>query len=178
MDNEDLREQIKLRESQLLVFRENLVSVALSLIGAPTRKYDSPDNGMTPDGGFDCSGFVNYVAKIAAEKSDFPLQMPRHSREIFREVGEFADYDFRDRGDLIFFERHNRVSQWIGHIGIILSPTEFMHSPGLDNREITISTIPDTPHKLGKVSEHQLYRYHETIKKFSLPIGDHGFTVS
>src|SRR5262245_3262861 len=70
---------------------------AIALVGTPYRW-----GGNTPDGGFDCSGLVDYIYRQAAG-----LQLPRTSREMSamngRRVGAMDDLI---SGDLVFFGSH------------------------------------------------------------------------
>ncbi len=84
-----------------------IVAFAKTQIGVPY-KYCS----MTPEGGFDCSGFVNYVF------NHFNIKVPRSSVE-FTYVGENVALGQCRPGDLILFTGTNPHSRTVGHIGII-----------------------------------------------------------
>jgi len=89
---------------------------AIALVGTPYRW-----GGNTPDGGFDCSGLVDYIYRNATG-----LELPRTS-------GEMADMDARKvkrmtqlvSGDLVFFDIGGRIS----HVGVYVGKGRFVHAP-------------------------------------------------
>lgn len=87
--------------------RQKIVAFAKTLQGVPY-KYCS----MDPDGGFDCSGFVNYVF------NHFSIHVPRSSVE-FTDIGQPIPLDQARPGDLILFTGTNSGIRTVGHIGII-----------------------------------------------------------
>jgi cell wall-associated NlpC family hydrolase len=90
-----------------------LRGTALSLRGAPYR-----NGGATP-GGFDCSGFVQYVF------ARHGLTMPRETREQFH-VGRAIRRDQLAPGDLVFF---TTVAPGASHVGIAIDRDQFVHAP-------------------------------------------------
>jgi len=86
-----------------------IVAYAKTQMGAPY-KYCS----MTPDGGFDCSGFVNYVF------NHFSIPVPRASVD-FTNIGLEIPLLETEPGDLILFTGTNPRRRVVGHIGIIIS---------------------------------------------------------
>ena len=94
---------------------QRLLKGAMSLLGTPYRW-----GGTSPDGGFDCSGLVNYVFRTA-----LGIELPRVSRDMARD-GERVDRDALSAGDLVFFSR--RGSR-IDHVGIYLGDGRFVHAP-------------------------------------------------
>jgi len=94
---------------------QRLLKGAGSLLGTPYRW-----GGTSPDGGFDCSGLVNYVFRTA-----LGIELPRVSRDMARD-GERVDRDALSAGDLVFFSR--RGSR-IDHVGIYLGDGRFVHAP-------------------------------------------------
>ena len=89
---------------------------AIALVGTPYRW-----GGNTPDGGFDCSGLVDYIYRQAAG-----LQLPRTSREMSamdgRLVGTMSDLI---SGDLVFFGSRGGIS----HVGVYVGKGRFVHAP-------------------------------------------------
>ena len=77
---------------------------AISLVGTPYRY-----GGSTPEGGFDCSGLVNYVYRDMLD-----LRLPRSSRELAAWQGPRIDPDRLTTADLVFFVSRGSVS----HVGI------------------------------------------------------------
>jgi cell wall-associated NlpC family hydrolase len=88
---------------------EKIVAFAKTQIGVPY-KYCS----MTPGGGFDCSGFVNYVF------NHFAIAVPRASVG-FTNIGREIQLSKTRPGDLILFTGTNPHSRVVGHIGIIIA---------------------------------------------------------
>lgn len=86
---------------------ERIVAFAKTQVGVPY-KYCS----MDPDGGFDCSGFVNYVF------NHFNIKVPRSSID-FTNVGESVALSDAMPGDLVLFTGTNPHKKVVGHIGIV-----------------------------------------------------------
>lgn len=91
---------------------EALAGLALSLQGAPYA------NGGADPGGFDCSGFVQYVFARAN------VAVPRSVREQF-EAGVGVD-GAPQPGDLVFFAIDG---DHVSHVGIATGPDTFVHAP-------------------------------------------------
>ena len=89
---------------------------AIGLVGTPYRW-----GGNTPDGGFDCSGLVDYIYRQAAG-----LQLPRTSREMSA-MGGHRVGTMRDliSGDLVFFGGGSGIS----HVGVYVGKGRFVHAP-------------------------------------------------
>ena len=88
---------------------------AISLVGTPYRY-----GGNTPEGGFDCSGLVNYVFRDMLD-----LRLPRTSRELATMQGPRIAPDRLASGDLVFFGSGGAVS----HVGIYVGEGRFVHAP-------------------------------------------------
>ena len=88
---------------------------AISLVGTPYRY-----GGNTPEGGFDCSGLVNYVFRDMLD-----LRLPRTSRELFAWQGPRIQPERLATGDLVFFGSGGNVS----HVGIYVGEGRFVHAP-------------------------------------------------
>jgi cell wall-associated NlpC family hydrolase len=88
---------------------------AISLVGTPYRY-----GGNTPEGGFDCSGLVNYVFRDMLD-----LRLPRTSRELAAIQGPRIATDRLTSGDLVFFGSGGQVS----HVGIYVGEGRFVHAP-------------------------------------------------
>ncbi len=88
---------------------------AIGLVGTPYRY-----GGNTPDGGFDCSGLVNYVFRDMLD-----LQLPRSSRELAAIQGPKIATDRLATADLVFFGSGGSVS----HVGIYVGEGRFVHAP-------------------------------------------------
>jgi cell wall-associated NlpC family hydrolase len=88
---------------------------AIGLVGTPYRY-----GGNTPEGGFDCSGLVNYVYRDMAD-----LQLPRTSRALAEVQGPRIAPDRLAAADLVFFGSAGAVS----HVGIYVGEGRFVHAP-------------------------------------------------
>lgn len=88
---------------------------AISLVGTPYRY-----GGNTPEGGFDCSGLVNYVFRDMLD-----LRLPRTSRELAAYQGPKVEPRHLAAADLVFFGSGGQVS----HVGIYVGEGRFVHAP-------------------------------------------------
>ncbi|HSI29446.1 MAG: C40 family peptidase [Methylophilus sp.] len=94
---------------------EEIMIRALSLTGVGY-KY----GGRSPETGFDCSGFVQYVFKHAAQ-----ISLPPSARTI-SELGDTVKRDDLQPGDLVFF---NTLKSAFSHVGIYVGNNQFIHAP-------------------------------------------------
>jgi LysM repeat protein len=104
-------------------FATNMVNTAKSLIGI---KYVWGGSSLS---GFDCSGFIYYVANKAGK------QIGRYSAEGFYSRAYYVDQP--KAGDLVFFE--NTYKKGISHVGIYLGGDQFIHAD--EAHGIMISTL-------------------------------------
>ena len=88
---------------------------AISLVGTPYRY-----GGNTPEGGFDCSGLVNYVYRDMLD-----MRLPRTTRELAAMQGPRIQPERLASGDLVFFGSGGNVS----HVGIYVGEGRFVHAP-------------------------------------------------
>ena len=88
---------------------------ALGLVGTPYRY-----GGNSPEGGFDCSGLVNFVFRDAAE-----VRLPRTSRDLNAMQGQRIAPDRLAAADLVFFGSGGTVT----HVGIYVGEGRFVHAP-------------------------------------------------
>lgn len=133
---------------QASAIRGQILQVATSLIGAPAKKYQYglPDIGADPKGGFDCSGFVRYVMMTVG--LDIPgfidargqVRTTRHADELWETFGIPVHNSLAIPGDLVFFSREGwRAS----HVGVVLTESSFIHSPGVDQATVTVTQIAE-----------------------------------
>jgi cell wall-associated NlpC family hydrolase len=81
--------------------------------------------GETPEDGFDCSGYVQWVYKKSIDK-----QLPRTTAEHNLEYKELIVYNSRSgiqKGDLVYFR--TVPYRDISHVGIYLGMDTFIHAP-------------------------------------------------
>lgn len=94
---------------------EEIMIRALSLTGV-NYKY----GGRSPETGFDCSGFVQYVFMNAAQ-----IALPPSARTI-SEMGNTVKREELQPGDLVFF---NTLKSAFSHVGIYVGNNQFIHAP-------------------------------------------------
>jgi peptidoglycan DL-endopeptidase CwlO len=90
-----------------------VISTALDLRGAPYQ------NGGTTPGGFDCSGFTQFVF------AQHGLKLPREVRQQFV-VGEKIPQGEIQPGDLVFF---STTAPGPSHVAIAIGDGRFVHAP-------------------------------------------------
>jgi cell wall-associated NlpC family hydrolase len=98
-------------------FSAAVLSTALSLLGTKYRF-----GGETPEGGFDCSGFVSYVLH------QHSVDIPRTVAEQFV-IGQAVAQDQIQPGDLVFF---TTTGPGATHVGIVVNTGtrwDFVHAP-------------------------------------------------
>ena len=103
------------RGNSFLGRAQDLVLNAMSFMGIPYRW-----GGATPETGFDCSGFVQFVFRQATG-----VLLPRSSFDQIRQ-GVSVMRDELMPGDLVFF---NTMRATASHVGIYIGENRFIHSP-------------------------------------------------
>jgi LysM repeat protein len=104
-------------------FATDFINVAKSVMGTPYVWGGSSLNG------FDCSGFIYYVANKAGYK------IGRYSAEGYYSRTYYVDQP--KPGDLVFFE--NTYKKGISHLGIYLGNNEFLHAD--EKRGVSIANL-------------------------------------
>jgi len=87
---------------------------AIGLVGTPYRW-----GGNTPQGGFDCSGLINYIYMTSTG-----LRLPRTSAEMAALDKPKVDESDLASGDLVFFGRGH-----VTHVGVYVGKGRFVHAP-------------------------------------------------
>ncbi|MFM8609480.1 MAG: C40 family peptidase [Burkholderiaceae bacterium] len=93
----------------------DLVVHAMTFWGVPYRR-----GGNTPEGGFDCSGFVR-----AIYEQTLGLVLPRSAHEQAAATDRIERSDLQP-GDLVFF---NTMRRAFSHVGIYVGNGKFIHAP-------------------------------------------------
>lgn len=111
--------------------------------------------GGSPEKGFDCSGFVNFVYK------HFDIELPRSSSG-FAKIGKSLKPEDFKVGDVLVFYGY-RDSKSVGHVGIVSEAngmkSKFIHASSGKEMAVTIS-------ELG--SEMYTKRFYRCINPFKL----------
>ncbi|MCB2313944.1 C40 family peptidase [Clostridium tagluense] len=82
----------------------------------------SDTTGKYTSGGFDCSGFVQYIYK------NFGIDLPRTSMDQINE-GTSVTINNLQKGDLVFFMTNPALPHEVSHVGIYIGNNKFIHSP-------------------------------------------------
>lgn len=90
---------------------------ALGLVGTPYRY-----GGNTPQGGFDCSGFIQYVFTLVTNSQ---VRLPRSTAQ-WAAATEPVQAERMQRGDLVFF---NTSGAPFSHMGLYVGEGQFVHAP-------------------------------------------------
>lgn len=93
--------------------RSDIVNLALSFQGTPYRWGEE-----TPEAGFDCSGFVQYVY------GRYGYRLPRTAYQQAMALPEVDPNDMRP-GDLIYF---NTTGTPYSHVGMYIGHNDFVHA--------------------------------------------------
>lgn len=104
-------------EPEQTALRGAVVDTALAQIGRPYRYA-----GNEPEGGFDCSGLVQYSYAQAGVK------VPRSSSDLLA-AGETISYSEARPGDLLFYGFDGKVSTGL-HVALMVDRDQAVHAPG------------------------------------------------
>lgn len=108
-------------------------SVREKIIDFASKKLGSPYVwGATGPNSFDCSGFVGYVFKSAAN-----LNLPRVSSAQATFRPKISSMNMK-KGDLVFFETTGRGR--ISHVGIYMGNNQFIHASS-GSKRVTVSSL-------------------------------------
>lgn len=94
-----------------------ILFTALGLVGTPYRY-----GGSTPDGGFDCSGLIQFVYRETID-----LKLPRTVAEMSKIDAPNIDEDNLLAGDLVIFS--TGLGSRPSHAGIYVGEGRFVHAP-------------------------------------------------
>ncbi|WP_055562404.1 MULTISPECIES: C40 family peptidase [Hymenobacter] len=119
---------------------DSIVAFALRQIGTPYFYA-----GSTPETGFDCSGFVNYVF------AHYKIPVP-HSTALLISTGRAVARAEARPGDIVVFTGTASTSTTPGHAGIVISsvgqPIRFVHSSSARRESgVKISQVEGTDYE-------------------------------
>ena len=113
------------QQHDVLISGNNLVTYSNTFLGMPylwggmtPAKFSS--TGKYISGGFDCSGFVQYVYK------HFDINLPRITMDQVDE-GASVGINNLQNGDLVFFMTNLASPYEISHVGIYIGNNKFIH---------------------------------------------------
>lgn len=113
--------------------RQKMIDYGLTLQGIHY-KY----GGRQPESGFDCSGFVGYVAK-----ESLGINIYNQAAKMYENL-EHIDEDQREPGDLIFFAVKSGSTYKVSHVGIYLG--YYSGEGKLNGERIFLHSASDGPH--------------------------------
>lgn len=167
--------EINQKAIQLDEIRVKLVEVAEGLIGAKSIRYRSSFEGMSEEGGFDCSGLVCHAIKsVAILTGEVNLgDIPRHANEQWRNFGEPVHYGTHQAGDLVYFASRKIAGRYVvGHVGRVTGKGQYVHSPGRDGEVVEVQHLPKKQIALEDTRDDDIYTVDPVgIKRLSLPLG-------
>ena len=110
-----------------IVNENNLVTYSSTFLGTQylwggTTPAILDTTGKYISGGFDCSGFVQYVYK------NFGVNLPRTSMDQVNK-GVSVKINDLEKGDLVFFMTNSALPHEVSHVGIYIGNNKFIHSP-------------------------------------------------
>lgn len=120
---------------------EQIVAEAMKWVGAPSVKAlpeKGREHGMSPEEGFDCSGFVTFVLQRLG--LDEPTL--RYTNEYCDRYGAFVHEENAKPGDLVCFSKKGRAPT---HIGIALDGQMMIDAPGFASTVVGIREWITTP---------------------------------
>lgn len=139
----------KIQKKQTAIDRDSIIMYAKKYLGTPYLYA-----GNSPQRGFDCSGFVNYVF------NNFDINLPRSSYG-YKNIGiALAPEDFKVGDILVFYGYKDRTI--VGHVGIVCEAngmqSKFIHASSGKANKVTISELN---------SEHYTKRFYKCIDVLS-----------
>ncbi|MGH4140597.1 C40 family peptidase [Clostridium sp.] len=122
----------------ILINKDDLVSYSSTFLGmhylwGGTTPALSDITGKYISGGFDCSGFVQYIYK------NFGITLPRTTMDQVNK-GVSVNINNLQIGDLVFFTTDPVLPNEVSHVGIYIGNNKFIHSPK-ENDVIKISKL-------------------------------------
>ena len=120
-------------------YRNEFIQFAMTLRCKPYKL-----GAQGPDA-FDCSGFLNYAARMSLKKYSLKIKkFPRRAADIYKKVVHISEAE-REPGDLIFFSSNGKIS----HVGIYVGRYKDINSANgknrLDGRIVFLSAASDGP---------------------------------
>ena len=114
------------------------------MLGMSSIQYTGPEEGTSPEVGFDCSGMMYYLLHEKVKKVIPTLIAPshiRHANEMFDNLGVAVHAEFRRPADFIFFSKNGLRPT---HVGMCITKELYIHAPGKNDTEVCIDQITDS----------------------------------
>ena len=96
--------------------------LGMSYLWGGTTPAISDAAGNYISGGFDCSGFVQYVYRHLG------VNLPRTTMDQVNKGISINIHDLKN-GDLVFFMTNSALPYQVSHVGIYIGSNKFIHSP-------------------------------------------------
>jgi len=106
--------------ADLVIYSNTFLGMQYLWGGTTPAILDTTGNYIS--GGFDCSGFVQYIYK------NFGIDLPRTTMDQVNE-GTPININNLEEGDLVFFMTNLALPYEISHVGIYIGNNKFIHSP-------------------------------------------------
>ncbi|KYH28088.1 MULTISPECIES: C40 family peptidase [Clostridium] len=121
---ENNEQHLKINVDDIVDYAKSFLGMPYAQCGTTPARYDS--NGKYIEGGFDCSGYTQYVFK------KFGITLPRISMDQAN-VGTTVNINNLQKGDLLFFATNSSKPSQISHVGIYIGDNKFIHSPKVND---------------------------------------------
>ncbi|MGH4137409.1 SH3 domain-containing protein [Clostridium sp.] len=106
--------------AELVTYANTFLGTPYVWGGAMPAKFNAC--GEYISGGFDCSGFVQYIYK------NFGVNLPRITTDQV-DKGISVDINSLQKGDLVFFMTNTAAPTEVSHVGIYIGNNKFTHCP-------------------------------------------------
>ena len=110
----------KINTDNLMLYSNSFLGMPYLWGGTTPAKLDT--TGKYVSGGFDCSGFVQYIYK------NLGVTLPRTTFDQI-DNGVSVCITNLKKGDLVFFRTNSDVPCEVSHVGLYIGDNKFIHSP-------------------------------------------------
>ncbi|QGU94485.1 SH3 domain-containing protein [Clostridium bovifaecis] len=114
----------KINVDDIIDYAKSFLGMPYAISGTTPARYDSA--GKYIGGGFDCSGYTQYILK------KFEITLPRISKDQAN-IGTTVNINNLQKGDLLFFATNPSKPSEISHVGMYIGDNKFIHSPKVND---------------------------------------------